>query len=96
MARLTWASNTAVDVTNLAKLTQDEDLKPTASTYNGPTGRVITHNYGHQNYIVIVMPTATPGGNLGEVYYTKANNTVTIYNSGSFRGAFDYVILPHA
>ena len=39
MARLTWGASTPVDATNLAKLTQDEDLKPVASTWNGPTGR---------------------------------------------------------
>lgn len=96
MARLTWASDTPVDVTNLAKLTQDEDLKPAASTFNSTTGRVLTHNYGHTNYMVLINPTADPEGDLGEVWYSKGNNTVTIYNSGTFTGAFDYVILPHS
>jgi hypothetical protein len=96
MSRLTIISTTPVNVSTLAKFTQDEDLKPTASTYNGPTGRTITHNYGHTNYMVIVNPKADPAGNLGEVWFSKSANTVIIYNSGSARGAFDYVIIPHA
>lgn len=96
MAHLTWASDTELDPTNMNKLTQEEDLKPAASTFNSTTGRTLTHNYGHTNYQVIINPTADPGGNLGEVWYSKAVNTVTIYNSGSATGAFDYVIIPHA
>ncbi len=96
MARLTWDDSTPVNTANLAKLTQDEDLKPTASTFNGASGRTITHNYGHQNYQVLVNPTADPAGFLGEIWFSKANNTVVIYNSGPAVGAFDYTVLPHA
>lgn len=66
-----------------------------ASTFNGyATGRVITHNLGHQDYDVRIMPTADPAGNLGEVWITKANSTVAIKCSGSATTAFEYVITP--
>jgi hypothetical protein len=97
MARLTWVATTPVDVTNLSKLTQDEDLKPIASTFAGSSaGRTITHNYGHTNYQVVINPAADAGGLLGEVWVVKAANTVVIYNSGSAVSAFDYTIIPHA
>lgn len=96
MARLTIITTTPVDPTNLAKFTQDEDLKPTASTFNGASGRTITHNYGHTNYQVLINPTADSGGLLGEILVAKAANTVVIYNSGAAVTAFDYTILPHA
>ncbi len=96
MARLSWIDSTPVDSTNLAKLTQDEDLKPQASTYNGSDGRTLTHNYGHLNYMLIINPKADSCYNLGEVWHLKAANTVVVYNSGGFKGAFDYIIIPHA
>lgn len=68
-----------------------------ASTFNGyATGRVITHNIGHQDYDVRIMPTADPAGNLGEVWITKANSTVAIKCSGAALTAFEYVITPRA
>lgn len=97
MAHLTWANDTAVNPTNLNKLTQEDDLKPPAAVaFNGDSGRTITHNYGHTDYQVIVNPVADPKGFLGEVWISKAANTAVVYNSGSARGNFDYVIIPHA
>lgn len=96
MARLTIISSTPVDVTNLAKFTQDEDLKPAASTFAGASGRTITHNYGHTNYQLVINPTADSQGLLGEVWISKAANTAVIYNSGAAVTAFDYTVLPHA
>jgi len=96
MSRLTWIASTPVDPTNLAKLTQDEDLKPTASVFAGSAGVTITHNYGHTNYQVLINPKADPQGFLGEVWISKAANTCVIYNSGTAVTAFDYTILPHA
>lgn len=58
------------------------------STFNGSDGRSITHNFGHQNYTASVMPTTNPAGQLGEVWITRADNTITVHNSGPFRGAF--------
>ena len=96
MARLTIISSTPVNVATLALFTQDEDLKPAASTFQGPTGRTLTHNYGHTNYQVLINPTADPAGFLGEVWVSKAANTAVVYNSGAAVGAVDYTILPHA
>lgn len=97
MAHLTWIDSTAVDPTNLNKLTQEDDLQPPAAVaFNGQDGRTITHNYGHTDYQVIINPVADPAGFLGEVWFSKAANTVVVYNSGSARGNFDYVIIPHA
>jgi len=95
MAHLTWADDTGVNPTNLNKMAQNEDLKPTSSTFNGSTGRTLTHNYNSTDYMVIINPTADPGATLGEVWYSKSSNSVIIYNSGGFRGAFDYCIIPY-
>lgn len=63
-----------------------------ASTFNSVTGRSITHNIGHTNYRVMIMPTANPNLNLGEIWVIKSNNTCTVYNSGTALVAFDYII----
>jgi hypothetical protein len=97
MAHLTWVDATEVNPANLNKLTQEDDLKPPVPVaFAGSAGRTITHNYGHTDYQVIINPVAGPGGFLGELWFSKAANTVVIYNSGSAAGNFDYVILPHA
>lgn len=96
MAHLTWLDSTPVNPVNLNKLTQEEDLQPSSSTFNSTTGRTLTHDYGHTNYQVIINPTANTGSNLGDVWFSKSANTVVVYNTGSHTGAFDYVIIPHA
>lgn len=63
-----------------------------SSNFAGQNGVTITHNLGHTNFRVAITPTADPGGYLGEVWVIKSANTMTIYNSGSFRGPFDYQI----
>ena len=63
-----------------------------SSTFTS-AGRAITHNLGHTNYRVMVIPTASPSGYLGEVWVIKANNTATIHNSGTAITAFDYAII---
>ena len=93
---LTWIASTPVNPTNLNLMAQSADLAPTASTFNGQSGRTITHNYGHQNYQLLINPTADPLGLLGEIWVIKSDNTAVVYNSGSARGAFDYVIVPRA
>jgi len=97
MTHLTWANDTAVNPTNLNKLTQEDDLKPPAAqAFAGSTGYTITHNYGHTDYQVIINPVADPAGFLGEIWINKAANTAVVYNSGSATGNFDYVIIPQA
>jgi hypothetical protein len=97
MSRLTWENSTPVNPTNLNKMTQDEDFKPPAAeSFAGSTGCTITHNYGHTDYQIIINPVADPGGYLGEIWISKANNTAVVYNSGTATGNFDYLILPYA
>lgn len=94
MAHFIWIDSTEVNPTNLNKLAQNDDFAPTASTFQGQSGRTITHNYGHTNYVVIVNPSADPAGFLGEIWYSISANTVVIYNSGQAVGAFEYTIMP--
>lgn len=64
-----------------------------SEVFNTTTGVTITHNLGHQNYQVAVLPSGDSGGFIGEIYTTKADNTVTIYCTGSdTTTSFDYII----
>ncbi|MBE3584827.1 MAG: hypothetical protein IMW94_01395 [Thermoanaerobacter sp.] len=63
------------------------------STFNSTAGRTITHNLGHTNYIVNIIPLADTRGDLGDVWITKAANAFTVFNSGGFVGAFRYQII---
>jgi len=97
MAHLTWIDSSEVNPTNLNKMAQTDDLKPPAPVaFAGSAGHTITHNYGHTDYQVIINPVDDPGGFLGEIWYSKSANTVVVYNSGSAKGNFDYVIIPAA
>lgn len=66
-----------------------------ASTFNGTSGRAITiADQGGTSYFPQVIPVADPGGNLGEVHAIINSATqFTVYNTGSFRGAFRYKVL---
>ncbi|MGB9826693.1 MAG: hypothetical protein ACPLRU_08470, partial [Desulfofundulus sp.] len=63
------------------------------STFNGTSGRTITHNLGHTNYIVNIVPLQDTGGDLGDVYIAKAANAFTVYNTGGFTGSFRYQLM---
>lgn len=63
-----------------------------SSTFNTTSGRAITHDLGTTSFVITITPTANPNGTIGEVWVAKTTSTVTVYNSGSFTGAFDYVI----
>lgn len=63
------------------------------TTFNGTSGRTISHSIGNINYIVNVSPTEATGGDLGDVYISKAANAFTIYNTGGFIGVCRYQIL---
>lgn len=63
------------------------------STFNSTNGRTITHNLGHTNYIVNIVPLQDTGGDLGDVYISKAANTFTVYNTGGFTGSFRYQLI---
>lgn len=63
------------------------------STFNSTSGRTISHSLGHTNYIVNLVPLADTGGDLGDVYISKAANAFTVYNTGGFTGAFRYQLI---
>ena len=44
------------------------------------------------NYRVSIVPTESPGGNLGEFWAIKTTTTLTVYNSGTATTAFDWSI----
>lgn len=67
-------------------------LQSGAASFGGTTGTTITHNLGTTNFRVAITPTANPDGHLGEVWVVKSANTMTIFNSGDFRGSFDYQV----
>ena len=96
MGHLTWINSSPLNPTNLNNLVQEGSLQPETSTFNGQDGRTLTHDYGHPDYQATINPTADCQNFLGEIWMNKSANTVVIYNSGSHRGAFDYVIIPHA
>ena len=54
-----------------------------SGTFNSTTGVTLTHNIGNTNYRVLVTPTSNSNGYLGEIYVTKAVNTVTVFCTGS-------------
>lgn len=70
-------------------------LDSAASTFNGLAGRVITIlSQGDTNYFPQIIPVEDPAGNLGEVHFIINSATqFTVYNSGSFRGAFRFKVL---
>lgn len=67
-----------------------------SSTFNGTAGRVISHTLGSTGYVVAVTPLADTAGTLGEFYVSKAADSFTVYNTGSFRGSFDYAVMKGA
>ncbi len=64
-----------------------------SGNFAGPSGTTVTHNIGHTDYMVRITPTDDPGGYLGDVWVVKAANTFMVYNSGKWKGSFDYQIL---
>jgi hypothetical protein len=68
-----------------------------SSTFNGTTGRVLTHNLGQsgtRRYQVVVMPQAA---HAGRIYQTKGTDTVTIKSTDAAdTGAFDYQFIREA
>lgn len=63
------------------------------ATFNGGTGRTISHSLGHTNYIVNVIALEDTQGDLGDVRIARAANAFTIYNTGGFVGAFRYQMM---
>lgn len=63
------------------------------NTFASTSGRTITHSLGHINYIVNIVPIQDTGGDLGDVFISKASNAFTIYNTGGFTGSFRYQLM---
>lgn len=63
------------------------------STFASTSGRTVTHSLGHTNYIVNVVPIQDTGGDLGDVFISKASNAFTVYNTGGFVGSFRYQLM---
>ncbi len=63
------------------------------STFASTSGKTVTHSLGHTNYIVNIIALADTGGDLGDLYITKAANAFTVYNTGGFIGAFRYQLM---
>ena len=63
------------------------------STYSSTTGRTVSHSLNSVNYMVNVVPLADTGGDLGDVFISKAANAFTVYNTGGFVGALRYQII---
>ena len=84
----------ALNELDTEKVPKDSFVRNT-SAFAGPAGVTITHNFGTTNYHVIIEPTVSPGGLLGEVSYTKSANTVVVYNSGAAVTAFAYLLIKY-
>ena len=73
-------------------------LGPACNTGNfaGVTGTAISFTaQATTDYIVVITPTANPGGNLGEVWVVNNSTTqATVYNSGSATTGFRFKVLP--
>ena len=65
------------------------------STFNGVTGRAITiTEMTDALYFVGITPTASPAGNLGEIWVVRNSTTqFTVYNSGSATTAFAWTAI---
>lgn len=62
-------------------------------SFAGTRGQTVTHNLGHTNYVVNVSATADTGGDMGDVYISRAANAFTVYNTGGYRGGARYQIM---
>ena len=81
-------SSLAERINALEETTAQGDL-----TFAGTRGQTVTHNLGHTNYVVNVSATADTGGDLGDVYVSRAANAFTVYNTGGYRGGARYQIM---
>ena len=62
-------------------------------SFAGTRGQTITHNLDHTNYVVNASATADTGGDMGDVYISRAANAFTVYNTGGYRGGGRYQIM---
>jgi hypothetical protein len=64
-----------------------------SDTFDPESGTTITHNLGHSEYAVDVIPTEDPGGELGEVWVDIQDDDFTIHNSGTFDGGLRWKLI---
>lgn len=81
-------STLAERINGLDMATSQGDL-----AFAGTRGKTVTHNLGHTNYVVNVSATADTGGDMGDVYISRAANAFTVYNTGGYRGGARYQIM---
>lgn len=64
------------------------------STFNSIVGKVITHALNKTDYTVSITPTGNPNGTLGEVWVVNAENSFTVYCSGTNTSTpFTYIVV---
>ncbi len=81
---------------NINAINASVGIPANTSTFNGQAGRVITFAaQADMNYLVLVTPNVSPGGNLGEVWVVNDSLTqATVYCSGSAATSFRYKVVP--
>ena len=69
---------------------------PNTGTFGGQSGTVITFAaQADTSYLVVITPSANPGGNLGEVWVVNNSTTqATVYNGGTATTGFRFKVLP--
>jgi hypothetical protein len=75
----------------------DSSIKRGSSTFNGLSGRTITHSLGTYNYSVSITPAASSGidSDIGTIYVVKSASSISVMNTGTSTMGFDYIIIPH-
>lgn len=69
----------------------DRGPKFFSSTFNGTVGQVLTHSLGTTDYYIASVVPTTFTTDVGNISTAKDVNTITVYNTGSYRGTFDLV-----
>lgn len=63
------------------------------SIFASTSGKTVSHSLGNTNYIVNVISIQDTGGDLGDIFISKASNAFTVYNTGGFVGSFRYQLI---
>lgn len=58
------------------------------ANFASTNGVTVAHNLGSTAYMVNITPLTDTGGDLGDIFITKAANAFTVYNTGGFTGLF--------
>jgi len=71
-----------------------ENIAMGSATFSGnSTATTVPHGLGVIPTSVSITPTENPGGNLGEVWVTKDEANIYVYNSGTAVTAFDWIAI---